>query len=186
MLRVWQIDWTRGFDSAWVSVGPAGLTGSGLIAAQRDEPYTVRYRLECDAGLVTRRLQIESTSDSAVRRLELTHTDDGWQIDGVPRPELMAALDCDLEACPLTNTMPIVRHELHRKRGEVNLTMAYVRLPSLEIGLSEQTYTHVRVLAGGGAVVRYSSGDFQSDLTVDADGFVLEYPKLGARALAAR
>jgi hypothetical protein len=29
-------------------------------------------------------------------------------------------------------------------------------------------------------VVRYSSGDFESDLTIDADGFVVEYPKLGA------
>jgi hypothetical protein len=42
-------------------------------------------------------------------------------------------------------------------------------------------YTHLRLTDDGGAVVRYRSGSFQSDLTVDQDGFVVVYPKLGRR-----
>lgn len=36
-------------------------------------------------------------------------------------------------------------------------------------------------MSAAGAIVRYPSGAFQSDLTIDADGFVVEYPQLGRR-----
>lgn len=38
------------------------------------------------------------------------------------------ALDCDLAFSPLTNTMPVLRHRLHREPGEVRLVMAWVLL----------------------------------------------------------
>lgn len=44
-----------------------------------------------------------------------------------------------------------------------------------------QRYTHVRTLTNGHAIVRYASGSFSSDLTIDADGFVVDYPQLGRR-----
>ena len=59
--------------------------------------------------------------------------------------------------------------------------MAFIRVPSLEVVANRQRYTHLRRLDGGGAVIRYESGDFRSDLTFDRDGFVLEYPLLGRR-----
>jgi hypothetical protein len=61
--------------------------------------------------------------------------------------------------------------------------MAFVQLPELIVERSEQTYTHVRTTASGDAVVRYRSGDFESDLIVDAGGLVLDYPKLGAHRI---
>ena len=38
------------------------------------------------------------------------------------------ALDCDLAGCPLTNTMPILRHQLHRVGGDVTFLMAFVEI----------------------------------------------------------
>ncbi len=50
---------------------------------------------------------------------------------------------------------------------------------------SNQRYTHLRRGDPSGAVIKYRSGSFESDLVFDADGFVLEYPQLGRRVLPA-
>ena len=93
---------------------------------------------------------------------------------------LTGALDCDLGLSPLTNTMPVLRHRLHREGGAADLLMAWVSVPDLHVHASPQRYEHLRTTAAG-AVVRFSSGDFTADLLVDADGFVTDYPGLGTR-----
>jgi hypothetical protein len=52
---------------------------------------------------------------------------------------------------------------------------AWVRFPELALEVLEQSYTRL-----GPATYRYESaqGTFVRELTVDADGFVLEYPEL--------
>jgi hypothetical protein len=40
-------------------------------------------------------------------------------------------------------------------------------------------------LDGGVARIRYRSGSFSSDLVIDSDGFVIDYPSLGHRMPAA-
>ena len=55
--------------------------------------------------------------------------------------------------------------------------MRWVDVPSLEVSLSEQRYEPL-----GNGVVRFRAGDFVSDITFDPDGFVVNYPGIGARA----
>jgi hypothetical protein len=54
--------------------------------------------------------------------------------------------------------------------------MRWVEVPSLEVSLSEQRYEPL-----GGGLVRFRAGDFVSDITFDPDGFVANYPGIGAR-----
>jgi hypothetical protein len=63
--------------------------------------------------------------------------------------------------------------------------MAWVSVPDLAVRPSGQTYTHLGRTGDGGGRVRYASGSFRSDLEVDADGLVVEYPRL-ARRLTSR
>ncbi|MGQ4332243.1 putative glycolipid-binding domain-containing protein, partial [Streptomyces hayashii] len=88
-----------------------------------------------------------------------------------------------LGLCPLTNTMPVLRHGLHRRPGERRFLMAWVSVPTLTVQPSWQTYTHLGAHPQGGAVVRFASGNFRSDVAFDPDGYVLDYPGLGARLL---
>jgi putative glycolipid-binding protein len=55
--------------------------------------------------------------------------------------------------------------------------MRWVDVPSLEVSVSEQRYEPL-----GNGVVRFRAGDFVSDITFDPDGFVVNYPGIGARA----
>jgi hypothetical protein len=159
------------------------MSARGQISAQRPEPYSVRYELDAADGYTTRALQAEVITSEGARQLELRQEQGSWLVNGMPRSDLEGALDCDLAGCPLTNTMPILRHDLHRTPGEVTLTMAFVRLPELDVVRSEQTYTHLRRFEDDTALVRYSSGDFSADLLIDGNGFVIEYPELGARRI---
>jgi hypothetical protein len=121
---------------------------------------------------------------SGVASLDLRHEGEAWSVDEGPRPDLDGAIDVDLAGCPLTNVMPIRRLQLVTTAGSANLLMAFVELPDLRVVADRQRYTHVRTLPDGGAIVRYESGDFRSDLTVDRDGAVVDYPRLGRRLTA--
>ncbi|NGO48095.1 putative glycolipid-binding domain-containing protein, partial [Streptomyces ureilyticus] len=149
------------------------------------EPYWVSYELDADDGFVTRRLGVTVETASGSHSLDLRHDGAGlWTADGDRVPEVDGALDCDLGLCPLTNTMPVLRHGLHRAPGERDFLMAWVSVPDLTVETSSQTYAHL-ARTDHSARVRFTSGDFRSDLEFDADGFVVDYPTLAVR-LAAR
>jgi uncharacterized protein len=183
MLYVWSIEPTAGWDSAWALIEPDGLRADGRIVALLPEPHWLTYRLETDAELVTRRMHVDVRTADGSASVAIEHDGGRWVVAGEPRPDLDGALDVDLAACPLTNVMPIRRHALRQGPGDHALLMAFIEVPSLRIVANRQRYTHVRRTPEGGAIVRYASGTFRSDLTVDGDGFVLEYPRLGRRVM---
>ncbi|WP_042404099.1 putative glycolipid-binding domain-containing protein [Streptacidiphilus carbonis] len=180
-LLTWQVVETAGFESAWLSLDGASVQARGRATGQLPEPYWLSYRLTTDATGVTTSLEVEAETRAAVRRLDLRRGDDGWTVQGEPRPDLAAALDCDLGCCPVTNTMPILRYRLHEQPGSRNLTMAFVEVPTLRVIAVPQTYQLLEVIPGGGARVRYASGTFSSDLLVDQDGLVVDYPTMARR-----
>lgn len=181
-MLLWELDEMSGFDTAWVTLGVGRLDAEGQQTGLSPVPYWVRYRLTTAERFVTARMEVESRWEGGAARLDLLRADDGrWTVDGEPRPDLDEALDLDLGACPLTNTMPIRRHDLHRRTGQHDFVMAFIEVPGLRVVPSQQRYTHLRLIEGGGAVVEYRSGSFRSELTVDTDGLVVDYPQLGRR-----
>lgn len=188
----------RGLDEwrtehADVTFADGRLVASGTQVGAVPAPFRVDYRLWTGPSYVTRRLDLVSTGQQWRRRLSLRRSADGsWSCaaDGEGSPDLpppgggMAALrgclDCDLAGSPLTNSMPILRHGLHRGPGSADLRMAWVSLPDLGVHLSPQRYEHVRADDDGGGAVRYigDSGRFVRELTVSPDGLVASYPGL--------
>ena len=179
---VWQIDETAGMDTAWATVRGTQLMAEGRAAGQRPYPWWTSYTLETTDEFVTARVRIESRWTDGSASLDLVREPStGWTVNDEPRPDLEDALDCDIGACPLTNTMPVLRHGLLDQPGDHRLLMAFVEIPGLRVVPSHQRYTHVRPGEPDGAVVTYRSGSFRSDLVFDRDGFVLDYPQLGRR-----
>ncbi|WP_037909052.1 putative glycolipid-binding domain-containing protein [Actinacidiphila yeochonensis] len=176
-MLTWRIPESDGFETAWAQWNGGGLRARGRVVGTRPEPYWLDYELVTAADWTTRRLRVSAETAGGVRALDLRRHDDGdWSVDGVPAPELAGALDCDLGLSALTNTLPVRRRGLHRVPGERSFTMAMVRVPDLAVVPSVQTYTHL-----GPGRVRYASGSFHADLTVDADALVLEYPGMARR-----
>ncbi|HZP51050.1 putative glycolipid-binding domain-containing protein [Actinocrinis sp.] len=184
---VWQVVETAGFEAAWLDLDGMSLQATGRAVGQLPEPYWLSYTLHTDDRAATTRLTVTATTADAQYDLDLRREDETWTVDGEPRADLAGALDCDLACSPVTNTMPIIRHGLQHgphDSGTLRFVMAFVQVPTLRVVASQQSYTHLD-LAEEAARVRYASGSFVSDLTVDRDGLVVDYPTMAHRISAA-
>jgi uncharacterized protein len=172
------------------------LSASGTQLGADPLPYRLDYSLTTGRRFVTERLDVTTRGQGWHRHLDLRHDGTGtWTctVDEDGEVELPAAggdltqvtgaLDCDLGRSPLTNVMPVRRHDLHRGPGGFDFLMAWVSVPDLGVRPAKQRYEHLRPSSGGGAVVRYEAarGGFVRELTLDARGFVLSYPDLAER-----
>lgn len=83
----------------------------------------------------------------------------------------------DLGWSPLFNSLPVIRDGLLETGQPCDYVMRLVDVPSLEVSVSEQRYEPL-----GDGVVRFRAGAFVSEITFDSDGFVVNYPGIGARA----
>ncbi|MFF7454330.1 putative glycolipid-binding domain-containing protein [Kitasatospora sp. NPDC008115] len=188
LVPTWEVSASRGVETAWIELGDGTLRARGRVAGLVPAPYWLDYELDTGPAWTTRRLAVRAASAEGTRELELLNDDGRWTVDGRHRPELDGALDCDLGLSPLTNTMPVLRHRLHREPGRHGFLMAWVRVPDLTLHPSHQTYTHLGPAGGdddavgsAAATVRYESGDFRSDLLFDRHGLVVDYPDLARR-----
>lgn len=193
------IDDQSRMDSAAVSFHEGELAASGTSVC---DTYRLRWSLQTDAGWVTRRMVVDVEGDGFSRSLELVRSAFGrWsaltRVSGnadLPEPGIRdaAALDnaqdVDLGLCPLTNTMPIRRLDLlgaSAPADDTKLVMAWIDVPSLQVVPSEQVYTQVKPWneERGHALVLFSAttSGFTTELQVDAQGVVLDYPGLAVR-----
>lgn len=170
-----EFDFTRldapGTEHVEVSVDERGVAATGHIVG---DGWVLDYTLLCDAAWRVRSLWL-SCGD---RIRTLVSDGEGSWTCGDYLPELQGAIDVDISATPLTNTLPIRRLAL--AVGEsAEIVTAYVDVPSLDVVLDPQRYTRLSE-----RLYRYDSLDspFTADVTVDPDGFVLHYPGLFARA----
>jgi hypothetical protein len=184
----WQSGDGRAMESVRVLLGANGLRALGRsVRAPLDGPaFTSSYRLSVDDQGVLARLSVTSATADRERNLTLNRTDDGyWLLDngsGGGRAEFGGALDVDLAYSPLFNSLPIRRLSLHQQPGEREIPMVFVSLPALEVKLVTQCYRTVTTLdEQGRSVVHFSWDDFHSDLVVDSQGLVLDYPGLATR-----
>jgi uncharacterized protein len=154
-----------------------GIVAAGLIVgADEDSCYGLTYDLVVDEAWRVREARLRTTAGH-----DLHLESDGlgsWRMDGRPRPDLQGCIDIDIEATPLTNTLPIRRLALDRGQSAV-IHVAYIRVPSLAVEVARQRYTALEP----GSLYRFESLDtgFRADLPVDHEGFVMNYPRLFRR-----
>jgi hypothetical protein len=181
LMLTWNVTATAGFETAWVSFHQGlGFLAEGRIFGRLPNPYWAQYLLEVDPLGITRRLTVESYDGGHQRRMELRHTKQGWLIQGKHSPRFKEAMDCDIAYSPLTNAMPIARHQIQLHPISRDFLMVFVEMPSLRIIPSRQKYTHLKPGRNGG-LVRFASGSFKADLSVDSRAFVIRYPGMADR-----
>lgn len=190
----------RGAEFAEVGLDGTSLWAAGVAVSGDPLPYHMDYELECADGFITRTLTVRTRGAGWSRRLVLSRDlRGGWAVDAtadgnvdLPPPggdpaAFAAALDCDLGECPVTNTMPVLRHGLLHGGAPRDFLMAWVSVPDLAVRPSAQRYTFVGPASGadrpaGSATIRYESESFRADVLFDSDGLVVDYPGLGRRA----
>jgi hypothetical protein len=193
---VWDKEDRLGSEAVNVSLGADRLTASGVAVGWDPLPYRLEFTLETAAGWVTSRLAVTTRGDGWRRTLDLVRSAEGvWAVEAsgdgsvvLPPPggdpaTFEPALDCDLGLCPLTNTMPVLRHDLLREDASLDFVMAWVSVPDLGVRRSDQRYTTLGDGPDGLRRIEYRSigTTFVSGLTFDSDGLVVDYPQLARR-----
>lgn len=194
-LFAWRgIDDPQRFDVASLSLEADSMRAHGTSITRS---YASSWSLEVGRGWVTRSLAVQVHGGDWRRSLLLERDEHGrWHAAATtsgdadyPAPGLVNpsdvedALDCDLALCPVTNTMPIRRLSLRdRAVPATALVMAWVDVPTLQVVRSDQTYAADPAASPGRVQFASDGGDFRSELTIDDDGIVIDYPQLARRA----
>ena len=191
----WVKDDPFGVEFAEIDIGEKHMSALGVAIGTAPEPYRLDYQLETHTGFATARLRASSRGAGWRRELDLRRDLDGvWSVAGAEEghvdlppaggdtSRLVGALDCDLGLSPVTNMMPILRHDLLHGGGPIEFTMACVAVPALAVQPDRQRYRHLRS-APDRHVIRYEAidGSFAADITVDADAVVIDYPAIARR-----
>ncbi len=191
----WVKDDRYGHEFVEVAIRRDGLSADGVAVGAGPMAFRLDYRLETGPAFVTARLSATTRGDGWSRSLDLRQSDGRWTASttsegdvDLPPPggdvgPLAGALDCDLQMSPLTNSMPVLRHDLLAGGDPHDFLMAWVAVPALSVVPSRQRYVPLGALPDGGRSIRYESldSDFVADVSFDADGLVIDYPLLGRR-----
>lgn len=174
---VWQPDLGEGAEACSFRATDRGYEANGEVAATLEgHPLEASYLVETDTAWRTRRVRVAVRGGGA---LEIRSDGAGhWHgADGAALPDLDGCLDPDISMTPFTNTVAIRR--LGSKVGEAaEIKVAYILVPELSLRAAPQRYTRraERLWRFDGLDI-----DFTADITVDDDGFVVDYPGLFRR-----
>lgn len=184
-MLTWTSDDKRRLETVRVVLTDRGLRASGHIVSASAEAFGVAYTLLVDPEGRSRRLTVQSDSGTGERNLSISRVPGGqWVADHGSGPRTMtqveAAVDVDLVASAFTNSLAIRRLGLHRETGEATLVVASIGGLTPEVTPVEHIYRTISADVNG-AVIQYSGPAGERELTVDADGFVLQFPGLSDR-----
>lgn len=151
---------------------------STVIYVESGSPVKIDYQIELDSSWKTKKVVIENSRGQS---LHLTSTNKGEWFDqyGNRKDELTGAIDVDISATPFSNSLPINRLDWkpYQKR---EFQMVYISVPALEIEKVKQTYAYIESKEKT-RIFNYQCRGFESLISVDEEGFVIDYPQLFVR-----
>lgn len=150
------------------------------IEDTNENAHTVDYSVELDEHWITKRVSINVDDNNT---LDLyTNGEGSWfnrnreLIDS-----LNGAIDIDISVTPFSNSLPINRMSWTINQIE-DFNMVYISVPSLEIKKVPQSYQYI----GKEDDVRYFKYccyDYETIVSVDLNGLVIDYPNTFKRKL---
>jgi uncharacterized protein len=155
--------------------------GRIVAAATSAHPaFSASYDLVTDESGATTRLSLTVTLAERERQLSIARDDENmWlvqdHLNQSKRSDYEGALDVDVIFSPFFNALPIRRTGLYQRSDTVTLPVVYVRLP--ELSVEHETISYSSVADG----IKLHSPVAETTITVDGDGFILDYPGLAER-----
>lgn len=140
--------------------------------------YRIEYMLKTNAKWETTEVELRTQLNNKRQVLHYHKEETGyWQKDGAPVETLNGCTDVDISLTPFTNTLAINRLKLPINEAR-EIRVLYFDILEQSIRpvsqkysrLSETTYKFENV-----------PNDFEAIITVDDEGFVVDYPELFER-----
>ena len=155
--------------------------GRIVVAATDTHPaFSADYDLVTDESGATKRLSMTITLAERERQLSIARDEENmWLVQEhsgqSTRAAYDGALDVDVVFSPFFNALPIRRTGLYQRSDSLVVPVVYVMLPELTVQPVSISYSS----APDG--IKLHSPVADTTVTVDADGFILDYPGLAER-----
>ena len=152
-------------------------------AADTNPAFAAYYDLQTDDRGATKRLGMTVTLAERERQLAVARDEENmWMVtdhQGEHRAAFDGALDVDVVFSPFFNALPIRRCGLNERADSITVPTIYVTLPDMSVTSAVVSYSSAAPGAGEG--IKVHSPVSETTLTVDADGFIVDYPGLAER-----
>jgi uncharacterized protein len=155
----------------------AQIEARGLVVGMlKDAAYRVQYQIVCDLGWNVKRVRVGDLLNNEEISFFKGQESDWVDERGQVIQSLRGCTEVDIMVTPFTNTLPIRRLNLAQGESQ-EMAVVYIAVPDLDMSRVEQRYTCLSKDKNGG-VYRYENlkSGFTSDLRVDAEGLVVDYP----------
>jgi hypothetical protein len=173
-------------ESVRVQLSGKRLKANGRIvaaAAETNPAFAAYYDLQTDESGATKRLGLTVTVAERERQLAIARDEENmWLVtdhQGESRASYDGALDVDLVFSPFFNALPIRRCGLTERADSICVPTIYVRLPEMAVTSATISYSSAGPDADEG--IKVHSPVSEVTLTVDDDGFIVDYPGLAER-----
>lgn len=172
------IIWTSRFyhssENCIVSRGGNEIVIKSSIAGNYDSiDYHVEYLIKTTLDWNVVSFEVMYALNGIKHSISALHTDT-WIVNGQTREEFKNCIDIDITLTPFTNTLPIKRLNLKPNKPQ-QIDVLYVDVLKNDIRVARQQYTKK-------SENKYNfqnvPNDFEADIIVDNDGFVVHYPEL--------
>ncbi|OBI98443.1 putative glycolipid-binding domain-containing protein [Mycobacterium asiaticum] len=180
----WRAQDCSRMESVRVQLSGKRIKANGRIvaAATPTSPaFGAFYELQTDESGATKRFGLTVTLAERERQLAIARDEENmWLItdhQGERRSGYNGALDVDLVFSPFFNALPIRRLGIHERAETLALPMVYVNVPSMSVEAETVSYASEGRLDG----IKLRSPVADTTVTVDRDGFIVEYPGLAER-----
>ncbi|RRQ27813.1 hypothetical protein DK926_10525 [Rhodococcus sp. Eu-32] len=181
-ILTWRAHEAPRMESVRVQLSGNRIKASGRIiggACSEHPAFSASYDLVTDEHGVTRRLSLRTAVAGGEKQASVSRDNEGyWMVEGAAnhqRSTYNGAVDVDVVLSPFFNTLPIRRLGLGTDSIEAQVPVVYVNLLDLSIQEAALTYS------SGADGIHVLSPVSSSSVTVDGDGFVLDYPGLAER-----
>lgn len=156
-----------------------------IVSAATEEtpPFSASYDLVTDESGGTKRLSMTVTLAERERQLSIARDEENmWLVQDATgqtsRAAFDGALDVDVVFSPFFNALPIRRTGLYRRTDSVSLPVVYVWLPEVTVEPVTIGYTSIGDRDNS---IELQSPIANTSITVDDDGFIVDYPGLAER-----
>jgi uncharacterized protein len=181
-ILTWRAHDVTSMESVRVQLSGNRIKAYGRIVAAATDAhpaFSASYDLNTDESGATKRLSLTVTLAERERQLSIARDEENmWLVQdhqSSKREAFEGALDVDVVLSPFFNALPIRRTGIYREADSISLPVVYVRLPDFSVELETISYSN------DGSSLTVKSPVADTSITVDDQGFILDYPGLAER-----